>query len=90
MLTGGAVNLTLAGRGDNRTVRRGKRRFGKQVTDIDSFERRLKELVSQTGDTDIPDEKIRLALQREATKVGAAYDGRDVVAVEDEPESERT
>ncbi len=84
LLVGAAVNSTLAGRGGDRaTRRRGKRRFGRPVTGIDSFEGCLDELVGQASDAGVPDAEIRRALRGQAEAVGASRDGRTVASPED-------
>ena len=85
LLVGAAVNATLAGRGgDQATQPHGKRRFGRPVTDIDSFEGRLNELVGQASDADIPEEEIRRALRRQAETVVSSHDGQTVTVRDDE------
>jgi membrane protein len=74
LLVGGAVNATLAGRGGDRTGgRQEKRQFGRQVTDADSFENRIDELVEEADDADVADERLRRILRRKAEVV----DGTD-------------
>ena len=88
LLVGAAVNATLAGRGRT-SKRERKRRFGKQVTDAESFDERLTELRSKATDADIPEEMIRSTLRRQAATVGTTRGEQSTTAAETESESEQ-
>ena len=77
LLLGAAINATLAGRGTARTDRGGKRRFGRQVTDVDGFERRLDDLIDEARDADVPETAIWWALGRRSGDHGDPDDHRD-------------
>lgn len=89
LLVGAAVNAIRAGRGgDQRPGPGGKRRFGRQVTDADSFEERLDDLVCRAGDAGVTDEEIRPILRRRAETVGATR-GRPTDETDEETDPER-
>ena len=88
LLVGAAVNATLAGRG-RKSKRERKRRFGKQVTDAESFDERLTELRSKATDADIPEETIRSTLRRQAETVGTTRGEQTTTAAETESGSEQ-
>lgn len=73
LLAGASVNATLSGRdGDPTTQRPGKRQFGREVRDVESFENRLDRLVAQADDADVSAADLREALRRRAEAVGDA------------------
>jgi membrane protein len=75
LLLGASVNSTLAGRGGNLTGRRrGKRRFGRQISDVESLEERLGDLVTRARDADLSDGEIQRALRTSAGRLGAPRD----------------
>jgi membrane protein len=86
LLVGAAVNAVLSGRGVNRQPgKAGKRRFGRQITDADSFEGRLDELVSRADDAGIPADELRPILRQQANTLGVTRTRRGDDGVETEP-----
>ena len=78
LLVGATVNATLGSHdGDRKTRRRGKRRFGKQVTDQDSFEARLDELVVDARDAGVSTAEVERTLRRQAEKAGVVLSATD-------------
>jgi hypothetical protein len=66
------VNATLAGRdGDKPPDDAGKRRFGRTVTDSDSFGSKLDGLLYEASESDIEDDAIREALLERAATIEA-------------------
>jgi len=73
LLVGAAVNSTLAGRAGDRTRKPTGKRFGRQVTDADSFDDRVGLLVARAREAGVPDGAIRRSLRRRA----GATDGHE-------------
>jgi membrane protein len=60
LLLGVSVNATLAGRNQGEPGgARGRRRFGREVTDRESFEHRLDRLVREAGEAGVPKAAVR-------------------------------
>lgn len=90
LLAGATVNATVAGHdGDPTTQWHGKRQFGRQITDIESFEGRLNDLVVQATDATIQRDKIQRALQRQAENVEDSHNGGAATSAEDSAGSEQ-
>lgn len=71
LLVGASINATLAGRNRTRRAEQvDKRRFGRVITDADSFEGHLDELVAQADDADVSDEEVRRILRRRGETAG--------------------
>ncbi len=68
LLVGAAVNATLAGR-DGARGPGGERRFGRQVTDADSFEAGVDSLVREAADAGVADEEVGRVLRGRAERV---------------------
>ncbi len=95
LLAGASVNATLAGRDGRRAAaRRSKRQFGRQVTDADSFARRLDGLVEEARTADVPAAELRRALRDRAEEVadgeGDSTDESDRSSRPDEPAAAET
>lgn len=77
MLVGASVNATLSGHTDPLSNKRGRRRFGKQVTDAESFEAHLDELVVDARDADLSASEVERILRRQADAAGVVLSATD-------------
>jgi membrane protein len=78
LLVGATVNATVAGRGRHRAVRTPeKRRFGRRVSDAETFESRLAEVVAEAEDAGLAAEEVERTLRRRATAVGERVPPRE-------------
>ena len=87
LLVGTEVNAVLAGRtGTTAIKRRSNRQFGRQITDVASFEAHLTTVVEQASAAGISDETIHQTLRRYARTI-PDHRERDTTDTDDESDS---